>query len=85
MTGVDFDNGPENFLRLDAGLLKKSPYQQNPVRYEYRLTPKGADLFPILKEIIRWGNKYVDGTTVPPAGFLDGFGKQVTGRRKRPG
>ena len=76
----------ERLKRLEnAGLLKKSPYQQNPVRYEYRLTPKGADLFPILKEIIRWGNKYVDGTTVPPTGFLDSFEKQTTTRRKGPG
>ena len=75
----------ERLKRLEnAGLLEKSPYQQNPVRHEYRLTHKGADLFPILKEIIRWGNRYVEGTTVPPSGFLDSFEKQSAAGRKKP-
>lgn len=79
----------ERLKRLEAaGLLEKIPYQQNPLRHEYRLTSKGADLFLILKEMIHWGNKYVPGTTVPPAGFLDNFAKQtavrqVTPKRKR--
>jgi len=35
--------------RLETfGLVTKSPYQQNPVRYQYRLTAKGADLLPVL-------------------------------------
>lgn len=57
----------------DAGLLEKKPYQQNPVRYTYRLTSKGTDLFPILKEMIRWGNRHIPGTTMPPKGFLESF------------
>ena len=67
----------------DAGLLEKSPYQQNPVRHEYRLAPRGADMFPILKEMIRWGNKHVQGTTVPPSGFFESFEKQTAAGRKR--
>ncbi|MBI3525452.1 MAG: helix-turn-helix transcriptional regulator [Betaproteobacteria bacterium] len=74
----------ERLKRLEnAGMLEKIPYQQNPLRHEYRLTPKGADLFAILKEIIRWGNKYVPGTTAPPAGFLDSFEKQATVEKKK--
>lgn len=64
----------------EAGLLKRRPYQQNPVRYEYRLTPKGIELFPVLKEMIRWGNKHIQGTTVPPSGFLENFEKQIFAR-----
>lgn len=83
--GVPSNILAERLKRLEnAGLLEKSPYQQNPVRHEYRLTPKGSDLFPVLKEIIRWGNKYVQGTTVPPSGFLDRFEKQITTGRKKP-
>ena len=73
---------PSNILadrlkRLErAGLLEKRPYQRQPLRHEYRLTPRGADLFPILKEMIRWGNMHIPGTTVPPAGFLEGLEKQ---------
>lgn len=83
--GVPSNILAERLKRLEAaGLLEKIPYQQNPVRHEYRLTPKGTDLFPILKEIIRWGNKHVQGTTVPPSGFLDSFEKKITARRKGP-
>src|SRR5262245_30571744 len=44
--------------RLDRleeyGLIRKSPYQQNPVRYEYRLTERGADMLPILQQLAVW-------------------------------
>lgn len=42
---------------LKAGLITRSPYQDNPTRYEYRLTEKGAELEPILREMIHWGQK----------------------------
>ena len=61
----------------EAGLITKTPYQHKPIRYEYHLTNKGNDLFPILKEIIVWGNKYIQGTTVPPPGLLDYFSAQT--------
>jgi DNA-binding HxlR family transcriptional regulator len=60
----------------ETGLLTKEPYQSNPVRHEYHLTPKGADLFPVLKEIVRWANKHIPGTAAPPAGFLEKIEKQ---------
>lgn len=59
---------PTNILadrlkRLEAyGLVAKTPYQQNPVRYEYQLTPRGLDLEPILQELIRWGLKHLPPT-----------------------
>lgn len=83
--GVPSNILAERLRRLEnAGLLEKSPYQQNPVRHEYRLTPKGTDLFPILEEMIRWGNEHVQGTTVPPSGFLDRVEKKITAGRKKP-
>jgi DNA-binding HxlR family transcriptional regulator len=45
-----------------AGILKKRAYWQRPLRYEYHLTEKGGDLEPILREMIRWGLKYIPGT-----------------------
>lgn len=57
----------ERLRRLEqAGLVVKKPYQANPVRYEYRITQKGADLRPILKEMASWANRHVPGTFVPP-------------------
>src|SRR6478736_2978291 len=36
-------------------------YQQRPVRYEYRLTPKGLDLYPIVMSIVHWGDVHMSG------------------------
>jgi DNA-binding HxlR family transcriptional regulator len=57
----------ERLKRLEAvGVLEKRPYQTNPVRYEYHLTPKGRDLRRPLLALVRWGNDYIPGTYVPP-------------------
>jgi len=42
-----------------AGILKRTAYQQRPPRFEYRLTAKGQDLFPILLSMSRWGNRWL--------------------------
>ena len=42
----------------DEGILERRVYQQRPLRYEYRLTEKGIDLWPILMTMIKWGDKY---------------------------
>ena len=44
---------------VDHGILVKQPYQQRPVRYEYRLSAKGIDLSPALVALMRWGDKHV--------------------------
>jgi DNA-binding HxlR family transcriptional regulator len=74
----------DRLKRLEvAGLLEKYPYQRNPVRYEYRLTAKGADLFPVLRELIRWGNRHIPGTGTLPRSFLETAQKQIAAARKR--
>lgn len=40
----------------DEFVLTKVAYQQNPARYEYRLTDKGLDLYPIIMSIVHWGD-----------------------------
>ena len=39
-------------------ILSKKPYQNNPLRYEYKLTKKGRELKPFFIEIVKWANKY---------------------------
>jgi DNA-binding HxlR family transcriptional regulator len=48
-------------LLLDHGILRRHPYQEPGarVRYEYRLTPKGIDLYPILVAVREWGDRYL--------------------------
>ncbi|WP_394826384.1 winged helix-turn-helix transcriptional regulator [Pendulispora albinea] len=48
--------------RLEAlvakGILERAPYRDHPVRYEYRPTTKGADLFPVVLSLLRWGDAW---------------------------
>ena len=46
---------------VDAGILQKHPYQERPVRFEYRLTEKGRDLYPVILALVRWGDRWHDG------------------------
>jgi DNA-binding HxlR family transcriptional regulator len=44
-----------------AGILATVPYRENGsrTRHEYRLTPKGGDLWPVLVALRQWGETYV--------------------------
>src|SRR5882724_7311560 len=42
-------------------VLAKVPYQERPLRYEYRLTQKGLDLHPIVMSIVHWGDVHMSG------------------------
>lgn len=40
------------------GIMRADPYQDNPVRYEYRLTDKGKDLFDVLMTLWAFGERW---------------------------
>ena len=44
-----------------AGLITRTPYQKNPVRYEYQLTKTGRSLAPVLRAFAQWGSGYISG------------------------
>ncbi len=44
---------------VDAGVLAKVPYQERPVRHEYRLTAMGMELSPMLVALLRWGDRWL--------------------------
>jgi DNA-binding HxlR family transcriptional regulator len=48
------------------GILERRRYQENPERFEYRLTAKGRDLFPVLIALLQWGDRYLADETGPP-------------------
>ncbi|WP_371773895.1 winged helix-turn-helix transcriptional regulator [Streptomyces sp. NBC_01438] len=56
-------------LLVDADVLSREPYQERPARYEYRLTPRGRALLPVLIALQDWGDAWVtgDGTTMATA------------------
>jgi DNA-binding HxlR family transcriptional regulator len=51
---------------VHEGVLSKQPYQERPPRYEYRLTEKGRDLFPVLLTMMRWGDRWSKDRSLPP-------------------
>lgn len=57
----------DRLVRLvDLGVLDRKRYQDKPERFEYRLTPEGLDLFPLIIELIRWGDRWLAGKAGPP-------------------
>jgi DNA-binding HxlR family transcriptional regulator len=54
---------------VDHEILDKVRYSEHPPRYDYRLTAKGRDLWPVLTAMRQWGDKYAapDG---PPLELL---------------
>ena len=46
---------------VEAGVLEKVAYQERPLRQEYRLTPRGLDLYPIMMAIVHWGDVHMAG------------------------
>jgi DNA-binding HxlR family transcriptional regulator len=51
---------------VDEGILEKVPYQQRPLRNEYRLTAKGLDLWPVVVELLQWGDRHLAPAAGPP-------------------
>ena len=47
-------------------ILTRVPYQKGPVRYEYRLTEKGLDLYPVIVSLVGWGDRWMAGKAGPP-------------------
>jgi DNA-binding HxlR family transcriptional regulator len=47
---------------VDEGLLEREDYREpgQRTRQQYRLTEKGADLFPVLVALMKWGDRWLD-------------------------
>ncbi|MEU2037195.1 winged helix-turn-helix transcriptional regulator [Nocardia niwae] len=43
---------------VEHGVLSREPYQDNPVRYDYRLTPKGRSLWLVVTAMRQWGDEW---------------------------
>ena len=60
---------------VGAGVLEKVPYSDHPPRYDYRLTPKGRDLWPVLTAMRQWGDRYAAPAGPPVHLVHKGCGK----------
>lgn len=43
-----------------TNILEKKPYQNNPLRFEYRLTATGIELYLPMIQMLRWGDRWMD-------------------------
>jgi DNA-binding HxlR family transcriptional regulator len=65
---------------VTEGLLRRHDYQEpgQRRRWEYRLTPKGFDLYPVLVALLDWGDRYAVDADGPAVGARHrGCGGQV--------
>lgn len=68
-TGMPRQVLSQRLARLVAeGMLRKVPYREGGQRgrYEYRLTGKGLDLYPVLVALMEWGDRYAPDPAGPP-------------------
>ncbi len=63
---------------VDAGILDRVRYQDNPPRHEYRLTSAGEELRPAILALKEWGDRHLTG---PPSAEAQGAGTGQGARR----
>ncbi|MFI5365149.1 MAG: winged helix-turn-helix transcriptional regulator [Candidatus Binatia bacterium] len=51
---------------VEHGVFDRVRYQERPERYEYHLTQKGRDLYPVIVALVGWGDRWMAGTAGPP-------------------
>jgi DNA-binding HxlR family transcriptional regulator len=51
---------------VETGIVEKRRYSERPPRYEYVLTDRGRDLFPVLVGLLQWGDRHAPSPGGPP-------------------
>jgi DNA-binding HxlR family transcriptional regulator len=61
------------------GILERVRYQERPSRFEYRLTEKGRDLYPVIAALVGWGDRWLAGDDGAPVELVHRTcGRQMT-------
>jgi len=61
--GISTNLLADRLQRLEAaGLVTAVPYSEHPVRMDYRLTPAGRALSPVVDALAAWGLAHLPGT-----------------------
>ena len=69
---------------VDSGVLRLVEYQQRPLRHEYRLTRKGADLSATLIALMRWGDRWYAPDGPPTELYHDACGATLVSSPRCP-
>ena len=59
-------------------VFERVRYQERPERYEYRLTEKGRDLYPVIVALVGWGDRWLAGRAGAPI-KIGGFVRYALG------
>jgi DNA-binding HxlR family transcriptional regulator len=51
---------------VEEGILERVAYPDRPARFEYRLTEKGIDLWPVMMSLLQWGDRHYPAQDGPP-------------------
>ena len=51
---------------VDAGIMRRVRYQEHPPRDEYRLSERGLELWPVIVDLLQWGDRHTAGPEGPP-------------------
>lgn len=63
---------------VEEGIVEKVAYQEHPPRFDYRLTPKGADLWHVINAMREWGDRWAAPQGVPLRAVHRACGADVT-------
>jgi DNA-binding HxlR family transcriptional regulator len=66
---------------VEHGILERKRYQERPERFEYRLTEKGLDLWPVVVSLLAWGDRHAAPDGAPVLLEHRGCGGRVNDRR----
>jgi DNA-binding HxlR family transcriptional regulator len=66
---------------VDAQVVSKHPVEGDGRRFDYALTPRGRELFPLLMGVMAWGDKHTPGEHGP----LVLLRHAACGKRTKPG
>ena len=56
---------------VEGGILERKPIKEGGKRQEYRLTPMGRDLYPVLITLTQWGDRWLRTEEGPPVKFIE--------------
>jgi DNA-binding HxlR family transcriptional regulator len=63
---------------LHAEVMVRQQYCERPPRFEYVLTEKGRDLWPVIAAMMRWGDRWEAGAAGPPLTLQHSCGHDLT-------
>jgi len=56
---------------VDGGVLERAPIKEGAKRHEYKLTPMGRDLYPVLIALTQWGDRWLRPDRGAPVKFVE--------------